>query len=225
MSLPSVNVVRERIEQVRREDIKVCLMAGYLFAARISELVGRKCPSDKGTTARGPKGTSAITDLFELGPIREEAVIFKIATAKRGGIERNIALPVNEEYEPWSQTIYDYFQKFGKNHVFPVTRQKVWQDSKETFGGLRYPIERYKITRKDLGIVKVVDRHLRPFRTHALRHIRATELIEYYGFDGIDLSIYGGWTLRSTIGVGSAMQRYAHLQWRKYFPKLLKKRR
>ena len=118
------------------------------------------------------------------------------------------------------------FKKSGGNRVFPFTRQEVWQSAKQAFQGLVYPIERYRIRAgpEDAGLVKIVDRHVRPFRTHALRYIRATELIEVYGFDGIDLSIYGGWTLHSTIRVGSAMQRYAHLQWRKYFAKLLKKR-
>lgn len=228
MSLPGVKTVRERIEEVKPKDVRVCLMCGYLFCARVSELVSEVSPSDKAyTTARGPQGSEVKMDIFKLGEIREEAAIFTVSTAKRGGIERLVALPLNSEYEPWTGKVYEYFKACGEDPCFPFTRQKVWQHSKQAFDGLRYSIERYTITQPqgEHEVRSVVNRHFKPFRTHALRHIRASELIEYYGFDGVDLSIYGGWTLRSTIGVGSAMQRYAHLQWRKYFPKLLKKRR
>lgn len=228
MSLPSVKTVRDRVQEVKPEDVRVCLMCGYLFCARVSELISKISPSDKAyTTARGPKGSDVRLDTFELGEIREKAAVFTVSTAKRGGVERLVALPLNPEYEPWTREVYEYYKECGGDFCFPFTRQKVWQYSKQAFEGLRYPIERYSVTHPE-GKEKdrqVVNRHFRPFRTHALRHTRASELIEYYGFDGVDLSIYGGWTLRSTIGVGSTMQRYAHLQWRKYFPKLLKKRR
>lgn len=227
LSLPSISTVRSRIEKIRQKQVKVCLMCGYLFCGRVSELISKVSPSDTGhTTPRGPHGTDVKLSSFELGPLREEAVVFSVKTAKRGGIPRLIALPLNKEYEPWTEQVYEYFQECGKDFCFPFTRQKVWQYTTQVFEGLRYPIEQYTIIEKhgELKNRKVVKRHTRKFRTHALRHIRASELIEDYGFDGIDLSVYGGWTLRSTIGVGSSMQRYAHLQWRKYFPKLLRKR-
>ncbi|GAJ01734.1 unnamed protein product, partial [marine sediment metagenome] len=146
--------------------------------------------------------------------------------AKRGGIERFAALPLNKKYEPWTRQVYDYFLDRGSRPCFPFTRQKVWQYSKQVFEGLTYPIERYTIIEGQgkIKIRRVVERHSRPFRTHALRHIRTSELLEHYGFDGFDMSIYGGWTLRSMVGVGSSMERYAHLRWQRYFPKLLKTR-
>ncbi len=225
MNLPNVSLVRKRIEKVRREDVRVCLMCSYLFCGRVSELISRISPSDVAhTTARGPKGTDARLETFELGPINEEAVVFTISTAKRDGLERLIALPLNKKYEPWTQPVYDYFLDCGIKQCFPFTRQKMWYYSKQVFEGLTYPIARYTIIegQGETKIHRVIGRHSRPFRTHALRHMRTAELIEYYGFDGFDLSVYGGWTLRSMVGVGSSMERYAHLRWRKYFPKLLK---
>jgi hypothetical protein len=197
-------------------------MAAYLFCARISELVAYASPSDT-TTARGPKGTDVRVDSYTIGPLEVNVAIFRISTAKRGGIQRLIALPLDREYEPWTESLYTYWKSCGDNHVFPFTRQHVWKHAKETFNGLYYQIDQYRIFENG-KLKKIVDPHLRPFRLHALRHLRTAELVEYYGFDGIDLSIYGGWTLRSTIGVGSAVQRYAHLRWHKYFPKLLKRR-
>ena len=72
--------------------------------------------------------------------------------------------------------------------------------------------------------MKFVGRHFKQFRTRALRHIRETELIDVHGLDGFDLSIYGSWTLANIGHVSSATSRYVHLQWRKYFPKLLKQK-
>ena len=227
MSLPNVNVVRARIEKVDREDVRTCLMCGYLFCARVSELVSKVSPSDVDhTTPRGPNGSDVRRESFELGPIKENVAVFTVSTAKRDGVERLVALPFSEKYEPWTSLVYEYFQAQGSKPCFPFTRQKVWLSSKHVFKGLTYPIDRYTSIESNNGkkIRKTVDRHMKPFRTHALRHIRASELVDRYGFDGIDLSIYGGWTLRSMVGVGSSMERYAHLRWQKYFPKLLKER-
>jgi len=227
MSLPSVKLVRKRIENVKREDVRVCLMCGYLFCARVSELVSRISPSDVAyTNARGPKGSDVRLGKFELGPIKENVAVFTVSTAKRDGLERLIGLPLNPQYEPWTKEVCKYYLAQKNEACFPFTRQKVWSYAKQVFEGLTYQIEKYTIVegQGETKISREKKRHPRQFRTHALRHIRAAELIEHYGFDGIDLSAYGGWTLRSMIGVGSAMERYAHLRWQKYFPKLLKTR-
>jgi len=217
MSLPSVEVVRERIEQVRKEDVRTCLMCAYLFAARVSELVAYATPGDT-TVARGPRGTDV--RLFDFNG--EEAAVFTVYTAKREGLERYVALPLNPIYEPWTRVIYDYYQKRGSQACFPFTRQKLWKHSCSVFEGLTYMIDKYKTKKKSR--VYNPKRHPRNFRLHGLRHLRTAELIERYEFDGFDLSIYGGWTLRYRTGISSSIDRYAHLRWKKYFPKLLKKR-
>ncbi len=222
--LPSVYEVRRRIQMARDSDIRYALMALYLFAARVSEIVAYASPSDE-TVGRGPTGEDVYITLYNYNDREIEVAVFTLRTAKRGGMERKIALPMDDEYEPWTEPLYNYFTTFGSSPVFPFTRQYLWSQAKDLFKGLYYPIERYKISKPDKGIVKVVDKHYRQFTLHALRHIRTTELVEYYGFDGIDLSAYGGWTMKTTLGVSAAIERYAHLNWQKYFPKLLKKRR
>jgi hypothetical protein len=224
VSLPKVETVRKRIESVGPESYRIFLKCAYLFAARVSELVSYASPTDKTTVPRGPTGKDYYLDTFTLGPLKAEAAIFKVKTAKRGGKERLIALPLDKRYEPWTVDILQYYRKCGDKPLFPFTRQRALQIAWQAFKGLKYPIERYVIANKSLGLRKVVDSHLKPFGLHALRHLRASELIEFYGFDGIDLSIYGGWTLKSMVGVGGSLERYAHLQWQKYFPKLLKPR-
>lgn len=221
MSLPTVEKIRSRIEQVEHPEMQILLKCSYLFASRISELVSKACPSDN-TVARGGTGKDAQRFSFTIGALRSECAAFKLRTAKRGGKERIVCLPLAKQFEPWTQNVYDYYVSRDSNPLFPYTRQRVGQLTREAFKGYTYPIERY-VTVKD-GVKKVVDEHKRSFRIHALRHLRATELIEVYGFDGIDLSVYGGWTLRSMIGIGGSMERYMHIQWQRYYPKLLKRR-
>ena len=227
LTLPEVETVRKRIYAASKEEAKYCLMAAYLFCARASEIIGTTNNYDVAhnlTVARGPTGQDVKLETFVLGDIKTEVAIFTVRTAKRDGKIRKIALPLERKFEPWTESLYNYFIEHGSNKVFPFTRQKAWNYAQETFSGLSYPIEKYNLYDPKDPKPKPVKTHNKPFRTHALRHLRATELIETFGFTGFDLSVYGGWTLRSMIGVGSSMSRYAHLDWRRYFPKLLKKR-
>lgn len=223
LSLPNPDLVRQRIESVNREDIRYCLMTCYLYAGRISEVVGIKYPSNHKTTARGPHGSDVAKDFYLAGLKRIPCVVFNVRTAKRKGKERKIALPLNPVYEPWTKLLYEYFKSKGDEPVFPFTRQEVWVHSKTAFEGLTYPIETYTIKH---GEVKIkVDDHIRPFRLHALRHLRATELRERYQFDGFDLASYCGWRLGTIVPqISRTMERYLSLGWASYFPKLLKKR-
>jgi hypothetical protein len=223
MELPKVETIRNRIELTQSPEAKFCLMAEYLFCARISEIIGRKCPSDLTTTPRGITGKDVQQTAFKIGKQKYDVAVFTVRTAKRGGKERKIALPFEKEFEPFTEQLFNYVRQFGSNHVFPFTRQKAFEYSTEIFKGLTYPIERYKPFKNGVQLPEV-EEHSKPFRTHALRHLRATELIEVFDFSGIELSIYGGWTLRSMLGVGSSLSRYAHLHWKKYFPKLLQER-
>jgi len=219
MSLPSVDVVRERIEQVESEPIRFCLMACYLWAGRVKEVVGVVLPGDKSgkPLALGPVGSDVRIDNFG----ENQAILFNVYTEKRDGLKRVIALP--EQYEPWAKPLHEYFLKAGKNKVFPFSRQKAWRLGKVAFEELKYPIEKYVIW-KNGELVKTVDRHTRPFNLHALRHLRATELVEYYGFNGFELATYCGWTMRTTVGVSGQFDRYLSLNWQSYFSKLLKAR-
>ena len=217
--MPEVSTVRERILAIRDEQLRYALMLQYLACGRAKEIVARTTPRDKSgkNKATGPKGTD--TRITEYGEF--EIALFNIYTQKRDGLKRIIALPI--KYEEWAKPLHNYMISFGKNKVFNFTRQWLWRKSKTTFNGLTYPIDKY-IIYENGTIKQTVKFHTKPFNLHALRHLRATELIEYYNFNGIDLSVYGGWTLRSMTGVGSAMSRYTHLDWGKYIGKLLKPR-
>ena len=217
MSMSQYNLIRQRIDQVKPEPIRYCLMTAYLYAGRICEVISQKVPSDLTTTPRGPRGTDVRLDTYE----GEEIVVFTVYTAKREGIKRNVALPIS--YESWAKPLYEYFSLKGNDFVFPFNRQKVWAYSKKAFEGEIYEIEEYRVL-KD-GELKSVKRHPKPFRLHALRHLRASELVEYFGFDGFNLATYGGWKYSTTARTSSVMDRYLTLGWQSYIGKLFKKRR
>jgi hypothetical protein len=143
LSLPEIGVVRERIESILDENIRLCLMAAYLYAGRISEVVAMSSPKDN-STARGPTNRDVKMGFYENGLIKEPYILFNVKTAKRRGIRRPIALPVN--YEPWTMKLYEYFRK-QEGAVFPFTRQKVgnYVREKEVFEDLKYPVEKYSI--------------------------------------------------------------------------------
>ena len=228
MSLPSADEIRSRIESVHDEAMRLCLMTTYLYCGRISEVIGKAYPSDQ-TVGRGPTPQDVSEEIYKVGEHEYPAIVFTVRTAKLQGKIRKVALPT--KYEQWAEEIYRYFQARPKNqHVFPYYRQNVSQYVHEhaVFDGLEYQIETYKIYENG-ELVKNPPDHWNPYTIHALRHQRATELVEFYGFDGFNLAAYGGWTISTSqamFGVRTprVFSRYLYLQWQGYFSKLLKRR-
>jgi len=189
---------------MRNERAKICLRLQYLTGARICELVA----------SRGLRPESCQVTNYEKHP----AALFMIRTAKTKKQRiRTVALPLEPEYEPWTRSIVEYFQAaLPQKPVFDLSLTMMQRYGKEAFQGLTYPIEEY------LDEGKTVAQHEREITTHGLRHIRSTELTTRYGFDGIDLAIYFGWSLRKELTMPAMALRYLHMQWTRYFPKLLK---
>ncbi|MEN3051963.1 MAG: hypothetical protein ABC596_09165 [Candidatus Methanosuratincola petrocarbonis] len=222
VGLPSPIAIRKRIESVSVQPIRMALMCAYLWCARSCEVVADAYPSDD-TTPYGPRGTDVrLVEYRSPDGLKEVAAVFTVRTAKRKGRERFIALPTNPEYEPWTLEIVKYFEQKGESEVFPFTRQHIHKviSAEETFKHLRYPIEPYKVV-TDKGL-KTVELHERDFKLHALRHLRATELVDFYGFTLEELATYGGWSFKTASIGSSSMARYLALSWQGYFPKLLK---
>lgn len=183
--------------------------------------------------SRAMQGQQA--DLQSIANIRESVAVFTVSTEKRQRWKRLIGLPLRKEFEPWTQDIVDYFQERKGKDLFPFTRQKMYNEVRTVFEGLNYKIFPYKRVRKEHGqVIKDekgksmkddVPEHSKPFRNHALRHLRNVELRDFYGLSAEERSSYGGWTLRSMIGgIGSSIDRYGEAAWRPYFAKLLKPR-
>lgn len=219
LSLPDPDTIRQRISTVRQEDYRHCLETAYLYAGRICEVVGTSTPGDN-TRAIGPKGSEATLDTIS----HRKVVLFKVRTEKRDQMIRIIALPFR--YEPLAEPLYQYFKSRKNDLVFPFTRQKIGAVARILFKGLRYPIEKYKLTLDSkLKLYKEVPKHSRPFNLHALRHLRATELVRFYHFGAEDLAAYCGWSLTTTTkGLSPTMARYIDLSWQQYIAKLFKQR-
>jgi hypothetical protein len=199
-------------------------MTLYLFCGRISEVVAQAYKTDK-TVARGPRGTDARLDVYRVGDMKFPAVVFTVRTAKRQGLERKVAVPADPTYERWAKPVYEYFRQHEDKPVFPFTQQHVRYRCYKlgVFKGLTYTIETYPVWKNGV-VVRRVERYSRPFTLQAIRHLRASELVDYYGFTGGDLAVYGGWTFRTML-FPAATDRYLSLGWQTYFPKLLKKGR
>jgi hypothetical protein len=219
--LPNATLIREKISQITDYNIRQCLNACDLWAARISEAVGIPRP---GETAYGP--TAKEVEVVEYDGY--ELAIWDVHTAKREGLIRKIAVPLKLQSE--AKDLLNHFQKYSSDElVFPFTRAKPLDyvsRVQPVFKGLTYPIETYVVGPK--GDLKKVPSHKRDFKLHALRHLRASELVEKYGFDGFNLAAYGGWTIRTASSffgqsIPSVISRYLYLNWQGYIQKLLRK--
>ncbi len=268
MTIATVSEVRRDIESIERVDIRNCCKAIYVLgAARVSEIVGKLSPGDKGhKMAYGIKGTDISLTEYQPIEIRPTEVLqilgnpekakelltpkplalFRVKIAKRHLVKgeeaksRVVALPLEKQYEPWTQELYDYCKKAKDNYVFPFTRQEVWHwitHEEPIFKGLTYPVENYKFKPKIEGPngfkieVITVPSHNHVFKLHGLRHIRVNELMEDYEFDGFDYAAYVGWSLtrpqRSEAPQAPPMLRVYATQiyesgWKRYIKKLLK---
>ena len=113
--------------------------------------------------------------------------------------------------------------EFGKDKVFNFTRQKLWTEGKKVFKGLTYPVYKYKIYENKI-LIRDSKKHEKEFSPKTLRAVRATELIETFGFTGFNLATYGGWTMQTAVRISGQFDRYVSLDWQSYIDKLFLKR-
>lgn len=207
--VPELHTFRKAVEAIPDPRDRTLIQALYLCAARVSELttkVGRWELEHKKTK---PYGRFLEPRIEEFNG--EKVLLLKSAIAKRKTKSKRlrqqkqirlvfklIALPCSMEYEPWTVKLLEHIRDH-KNINFSLTRSTV-----------------YKIVRKRLSSL---DEHI---HTHSLRHYRLTHLVEYYGFDSYDLTLFAGWTFQTGVRSSAPLDTYLHLDWRKYFPKLLK---
>lgn len=227
IEVPQLTTFREVVDKIPSRRDENLIKALYLCAARASELLGKVTPYDLKHNKSQAYGKYLTWKLQNYIPenvaVREKmkegfakALILKMPIAKRKKKSRKkepspedllvfktIALPCNPKFEPWTIDLLKWISKH-KQLTFPITRQWAWQIVKDNLHQLDPKIH-----------------------THSLRHYRITHLIEYYGFDPYEVTIYAGWTIKTTAGAmgisaGSPIDIYTHLTWRRYFPKLLR---
>ena len=238
-TLPNYRQVRKLIESIPETEYRIGSMFGYLIAGRVSEIVRKACPSDTGTTPNGPYGSDWELAKYKDGDTNYDALVLNVRTSKRDGLIRNVGIPL--DLEPFAEPLYKYLQGFSDDEpVFHYTRQDLYNHTRETFEGYIYPIEPYTIREIDQEkyqeilnkvpeeiqpFVKPPDsvvnetkvpKHYRRLALHgSMRHYRTMELAERYGFSKEERDVYTG---HKTPG---SDDRYSHLNWRLYFPKLL----
>jgi len=194
--------IRRRIDAIQKTRIRNCLRLQYLTASRIAEIAG----------PRGIKGKDCQLTSYQQHPV----AVFSIKTAKARNRVKASAIPLEAQFEPWTQSLVDYFKTIQPEQpAFNLSTRQIQKDAKQVFKGLSYEIEEYW----DEG--EAIPGHSTNLCTHGLRHIRITELTMHYGFDELDLTIFAGWSFKRGILPGVA-SRYLHRQWSRYFPKLLK---
>jgi len=184
---------RERIEAIKNSQLRILAKFQLQTACRVSEAVGKWAlkPNDMNLTEY--KGN--------------EIAIWTLHTAKREGIERMIALPLSQV---WVKELVDYFQT-RKKTSFSYGISSAGHLLAKEFEGLTYNIEKY-FPKKQLAI----PRHERAMNTHSLRHLRLSELVNFYGFDEIDLATFAGWKMKGMAN------RYVTTAWGRYIDKFLK---
>ncbi len=198
MSLNINRVVRERIEAIPKTVVRNAFKFQYLTATRISEVCGKYAVTGKDLEVKEFEG--------------HQLALFTIKTAKKKGEPRFVALPLEGIYESWTDTLVNYFKdKQGK--IFNLSVRNLQFHAESIFKNLPYTIEKYG--NKKIG---VIEKHEKQGLTHFLRHVRATNLVMDYGFDSTDIGIFCGWE----IGLPAMAKRYITMEWRRYFPKLLK---
>lgn len=231
----TVAEVRERIDRAGDELMRQSLRAAFLWCARESEVVGR---AYKPETAYGPKGNDAEPEVWRDPEGRlsdEKALVFHVKTAKRGGLLRNVGLPLND---PWVMTLAEFMWEKGEGEAFPLNRQELvaYVNDNDVFEGLSWDLMEYSIFESPAvrdakgrivtqAVVKQVPAHRVKFTVHRLRDARATYLINEKHFDGVELAIHGGWAINRTLtGITPVMAKYLkpiYEIWERPFPKLL----
>ena len=191
---------------------------GYLLitGSRVSEAVSEELPSDSALTEkhRPSRNYGYLLSLkIEENPLGEAAV-WTVSTAKRGGLQRAIAVPLDPKHEPLTKEVVELWEKEDDN-PWRWNRQQALYMARKIFVDLGYWVEDQKIGDHQ------IQRHMKPVGNHAMRHFRTQELMLKYNFSDRDLMQFFGWTARN-VGINPMIVRYANLQWQNYYPKLIK---
>jgi len=211
--MPTDSEIRARIESVKDEKYRMAFIYQYLIAGRISEVCGRYAPR---------KEDMILTDFDG-----ELAIMFIVKTAKRKGRLRGVAIPLRVDYEPWTDKVRMYIRYCQDEYPFRFAdkwatsvRYMQWQAEK-AFEGLEWPMVGYSIKTGE-SINPITNEVIKEFTkipsrwknvtSHVLRKRRTLTLLFDYNFDGVDLSLYGGWTESSQAeAMPQALKHYLYV--------------
>jgi hypothetical protein len=191
--LPNWEMIREYIDKLTDEEIKNALKILYLFGLSIGELAKRDAQDD------GLRGTD-VTETIVNG---EPALTIKIRTSNRGQKKRQVVVPLNSKYEPWSKDILNYCENLSSELVYPnvkrVLEQQIIVNAFRNFVWFA-PLYKGKISENTDRV---------RFTSTNLRDLREWELGLGHNFNQYDFNTFFG--------------KEFNLNYSMYFDKLLRK--
>jgi len=180
--------VRRRIENIKEEKIRHAFMYLFLIGGEVSEVCGKYAPI----------GNDANKIEYKINDRYIPAVLFIVhntrITPNKKNHHRGCVLPLNKEYEPWTNQVYEWFKKYPDKNPFEISlksnnpethkRNLGWK-ADEIFEGLKWIKDPYY----NEGIV---DRRKTKFLASSLSELRIRNLREFYNFNEIDFTIFAG---------------------------------
>lgn len=207
--MPSLKLFRKAVDAIPSRRDRDFVKVSYLLAARVSELLIYATPYDMEHFKSKAYGHTISFNFAE--ELEQKVLVIKMGVLKRQVksvkaddtvFYKTVALPCDPKYEPWTLDLLKRIKKH-KTLAFTLSRHTAW-----------------RLVRKNLSPLDP------KIHTHSLRHYRISHLLNDYGFDAEDLVAYSGWSFKTVMGMkgmgAGQLDIYAHLAWKRYFPKLLK---
>lgn len=198
---------RPIIDSIPDSNARFYLQFCYLAATRANEACGVGAFSES-TRPVGQTKESVSYDLLDGVEVLKILIHILKQKQVKGIPLRTVALPMDDR-EPWARSIAARIEALdAAQPIVPINRQKL-NELMRDYGLYKLAFsleENQNITRLD----------------NPLRHLRIHDLIGYYHFSIEDIPAYTGHKASSVAKVSRALDRYLHLQWTQYFPKLLR---
>jgi hypothetical protein len=181
---------RKRIEAIGDEKIRHAFMYMFLVGGEPSEVSGKYAPI----------GNDAHPIEYERNGERQRAVLFVVKnsriTPSKKNLHRGCVLPLDKEFEPWTEQVYNYVRQFPNENPFSISKepgckQETYKrnlESKalEVFEGMSWIKDVYRA-----GKGKVERRKIE-FTSSSLSELRILNLKEFYYFNEVDLARFTG---------------------------------
>jgi len=187
---------RRVANDVDEYQLQMAMKYQYIVAGRVAEIAGKYQPE---------------TQLAYPVLIDEvEAILFPVKTAKRkteqGWSLRGPAIPLDKQYEPWAEELYEYLQD---NHNPFKFANKDSTSKRILEAAIEYAFEGYYWLLKPTS-----DRGSKwtPFKSHSLRRCRSVTLYAFYHFEPYDLLFYGGWEDEDMAKIPGSMSHYLYVE-------------
>lgn len=219
--LPTDEQIRSRILETKDEQRKLGFMAQYLFLGRVSEVFGKYTIPKDNVFLVDADGVEAVLFAVHTAKRRGKLRPVLLPLSKEPWVEPVYEYMVNNEQEyPFllhenHATSKTYAMTTAKNlfkgfhwPMIDYTRSMDREYTKDMILNERFGDDGYKeylvdfpdglrTWTKDKKIAKIsvkIESRWKKVTSHVLRKRRTLTLTMDHGFDGIDLSIIGGWT-------------------------------